>query len=804
MKIIGVDCPSCVYAIQRRLGQLNCVEKLHVDVNTGLAEVEYDGRLCKLKDIYSAIRDVGYDVYKEKLTVDLKGLDIDERIALDEAVSSTKGVLETRVSLSLDYGLVSYNPLDANRSEIEDLLWKYGVRVVDRAEVEVGFAEKTLLHRRILSFAIGFTVLASSMIAMLHGLHILEEALHLTAPPLAVIALLSNYDIIIRGSKSLARAVPTMDSLITLSSISTFTAGVLSLAGVLGYHGNLYPLSFFEASAGVIGFVGLGRYMEERLRRRALKSIKEYSSILKKKARVVHGNTVLEKYANDIQPGEVVEVRAGEVIPVDGVVVEGYGYVDESTFTGEPAPSLKKSDSRDPVLAGSFLLSGYIRVRATRVGDDTLFGYIIESVGEAELAKPRIARFADRAVGYFTWIVLALSLVTLIYWWLTTQNVQLAVFFMAAVLVVACPCALGIAIPMVISVSVLKLSRSGLLIRRGDVFERVLAAKVVLLDKTGTITHGKPVLRRVHIVKPINARDLLAYVCSVESRSEHPISTALMEKCREEGIETVDPADYVSFPGEGVYGVVNGVRVAVGNYELVAKRLGVEVNPEVHDLLNEIGSRGGTPVIVALNTEIAGIIEVGDKLRDEAREVVTELKRRGFVVGIASGDVEKNVLYYKNLLDLDLGFWGLKPSDKADLVRKLRESYGRVVFVGDGVNDAPAITVADVGVAMGTGAEISREVGDVVVTGNNLKTLIVLLDFARLVKKKMLENLVWAFVYNVALIPIAMGLLYHGYGVFISPQIAAAAMVLSDVSVVLNSLSVLRHRTEPCKIRCEG
>lgn len=349
----------------------------------------------------------------------------------------------------------------------------------------------------------------------------------------AVIAIVLNYDIVVRGLKSLIRAIPVMDSLIAISSISTLTAGVALITGFLHTYGNLHASSFFEASAGVIGFVGLGKYLEERLRKRAFKSLEKLAASLRSSVRVVSDKSVTEKPVAEVKMGEIVEVRAGEVIPVDGIVVEGLGYVDESSFTGEPVPHLKKGENRDPVLAGSLLQSGYLRVRATRVGSETLVAYVIETVREAESLKPRLARLADKIVGYFTWVVIAIALATLVYWSFIAKNPQLGVMFMATVLTVACPCALGIATPLVISIAVLKSSRSGALIRAGDVFERILNSDTVVFDKTGTLTVGKPTLVAVHITSNKNIQEVLENACAIESRSEHPLSHAIIEACLE-------------------------------------------------------------------------------------------------------------------------------------------------------------------------------------------------------------------------------------------------------------------------------
>ncbi|QOR94613.1 cadmium-translocating P-type ATPase [Thermosphaera chiliense] len=792
LKIIGIDCPSCVYAIERRLRSLGCVSSFKVEVSTGEAEVEYDDEKCLLKNVYEAVRDAGYDVYKEKMYFDLKSLSGEEAALLESKIRGLQGVFDAKISLT-GVATVVYNPLETTPEDVASRLVAYGAKPLTAvAEKSVSLGEKTLLYRRVASFIIGLTAVSLSMYSMLNGgvqgWGAVSEKLLL---PMAAAAIVLNYDIVARGLKSLLMLIPVMDSLIAVSVISTFTAGVASTIGLMHLHGGLHSSSFFEASAGVIGFVGLGKYLEERLRRRAFKSLEELASLLRGSVRVVVGDSVVEKPVSQLAPGEVVEVRAGEIIPVDGVVVEGSGYVDESSFTGEPVPRAKKAENRDPVLAGSVLNTGFLRVRATRVGGDLLIAQVIETVREAESVKPRLARLADKIVGYFTWIVLGLAAATFSYWSLLAGNLQMGVVFTAAVLTVACPCALGIATPLVVSIAVLKASRSGVLIRAGDVFEKILGSNTIVFDKTGTLTVGKPAVVKTHLLGNAGVESVLRMACSVESRSEHPLSRAIVEKCVSEKVEFPEPEEYVSIPGEGVYGLVEGIGVAVGNLEL-AERLGVPVSEKALRLVEEAGARGNTPVMVFINNEVEAVLEIGDVVKDEAASVVRALKERGFRVGLASGDVEASVKYYREALGLDFAYWGLKPRDKADLVRDMQRNGLKVVFVGDGLNDAPALAVADVGVAMGSGADVSKEAGDIVVLNNSLRTLTFLLDFSRLVKRKIVQNIAWAFAYNVVLIPLAMGVLYLSHRLFITPEMAAAAMILSDVSVLANALSVLR------------
>ena len=796
IKVVGVDCPSCVYAIESKVKSTGCVRSFKLNLSTGIAEMEYDEEKCFLRDLYIAIRDAGYDVYKERLYLDLKDLSAEGAPLLESRILKKKGVLDVKTSLATKMAIVMYNPLEAAREEVVSELKGLGAEpleeVFEREQRPLG---GLLLCRRLGSFVIGLVAIALSMVSMFAGeAQTLFWGAEAFTPFLAGLAISLNFDIVVRGWKSLSAALPIMDSLIALSVTSTFVAGLASLVGLLQLHGDLHASTFFEASAGVIGFIGLGKYLEERLRKRALGALEVLDTSLKGSVRAVVGESVIEKPLTEVKPGEVVEVRAGDVIPVDGIVVEGQGYVDESSFTGEPVPRFKRGETRDPVLAGSALLSGYLRVRATRIGSETLIAHLMEAVREAEYFKPKLARIADKVVGRFTWMVLGAALATFAYWWIVCGDLQWAVMFAAAVLTIACPCALGIATPLVISLAVLRSSREGILVRAGDVFERVLSSDVVIFDKTGTLTVGRPTLLAVHTVKEIDTRRVLRLACSLESRSEHPLAQAIIEGCAREGVRPIEPEEYVPIPGEGVYGVVEGVEVAVGSPKL-AFRLGVALSDAILDLVKSVGLRGRTPVLVMVGSEVVAVLEVGDAPRKEALQVVEDLKNRGYRVGLASGDVETSVAYYRELFKLDFAHWALKPSDKAELVRELQGRGHKVIFVGDGVNDAPAIGVANVGVAMGSGVEISREAGDVVLVGNDLRGLLLLLDLSKTVKKKAMQNIAWALVYNVALIPVAAGALFTSFHLFITPQLAALAMILSDISVVVNALTVLRSKT---------
>ncbi|MEM2854909.1 MAG: heavy metal translocating P-type ATPase [Desulfurococcaceae archaeon] len=795
IRVVGLDCPTCVYSIQRNLRRLEGFHSIEVDLSSGDAIIEYDLEKCSLRSIYRAVRDAGYDLLKERVLLALYELDESEVGVVESRISSIAGVIECRASPITKLVSITYNPLSISSNEVVSRVKSLGIRAIGFPQEALGEerGEGFPLLRRLAAFSIGLFVVLYATIGMHYELLPHYES-ELLLASLATVAVVMGFDVILKGLRALAKLSPTMDSLIALSASTTLITGIASVLGFIEWREGLHSTSFFEASAGVIGFVGLGKYLEERLRRRALGSLEDLAKTFYGKARVVGDNGVWEKDISSILPGEVVEVKAGEIIPVDGVVIEGWGYVDESSFTGEPMPRLKNADNRDPVLAGSILTSGYLKVRVTRATRDTVLYYIIETVREAQFYKPKIMRIADRVVGLLTWAVIAIAVFTLVYWWLLKHELALALMFSAAVLAVACPCALGISIPMAVSIAVLRAAKSGLLIRRGDVFERAIEVSTVLFDKTGTLTLGKPSIMRLHLTeKSIDEGQVLSYACSVESRSEHPISKAIINYCIENNIKTENLSDFIHMPGMGVVGFINNVRVAVGNLELM-NRLDISYNDEIIELVEEIGGNGFTAVLIAVGDRIAGVLEIGDVLKPEAENVIKELKMRGLKIGIVSGDTDVSVSYYSKILDLDLAFSELKPSEKAELIKDMQSRGERVMFVGDGVNDALAISSSFLGVAVGSGSEISRESGDLVLARSNLEDLVFFFKLSRAVRRKSVENLAWAFIYNAILIPVAAGLLYASHGIIIKPEAAALAMLFSDVSVILNAMTLLAKK----------
>uniref|UniRef100_A0A7J3Z7K7 Cation-translocating P-type ATPase n=1 Tax=Ignisphaera aggregans TaxID=334771 RepID=A0A7J3Z7K7_9CREN len=788
VRIVGVDCPSCVYGIEKRVASVRGVASFKADHVSGEAVIEYDSDLCSLSDIAKAIRDAGYDIEKDYLEL-YTSVEGEEAYYIESRIKRAPGVIDCRISTVSGIIRVLFNPYTTSREEIEEHLKRLGVEFTKKASERVRFGVTDTTQR--LAKLTAFTL---ALLAILyHNIGVVAISAHtplwsyrdLVLFSIATTVVVLNIDTISKGLKSLARLSPTMESLIALSSMSSY---LFSIAIALGFLGS--SETFFEASAGVLGFVGLGKYIEARLRGRASEAIERLGGFIKGRVRVIRGSSVEEVDVENTSPGDIVEFKSGERILVDGVTVEGWGYVDESTFTGETTPRFKSAEKRDPVFAGTVLVSGYIRVRVTRASRDTVLSHIVETVKESLFTKPRAQLIADKIVGYMTWVVIALSIVTFIYW-ATRSSIENATLFMASVLAVTCPCPLGIAIPMVYAIAAYRIASLGVVIRRGDVFERALKVDVAIFDKTGTLTVGRPAVERVVVLNGSEG-DVMSKVCSAESRSEHPLASAVLKFCRDRGYTFADPSRYDHIPGLGIVAEVSGEEVVIGSENLVIE-MGVAVPEDVKSLVVEYRRQGYTVVFVGLNKVLSGVILVRDSVREDAVRVVEFLKRRKVRTAIASGDSMDTVKAIARELKVDDAYSELTPDDKTQLVEELQRGGFKVMFVGDGVNDAGAIGKAFLGVAIGSGADIAKIAGDVVIMNEKLRDIETLITFSERVKRKSIENLAWAFIYNLTLVPIAMGVLHHT-GIVLRPEMAAIAMIASDISVVLNSLSLLKHK----------
>ncbi|MCD6300647.1 MAG: heavy metal translocating P-type ATPase, partial [Staphylothermus sp.] len=701
-KLIGVDCPSCVLAIRRSLSKLEQLIDFRIDSTTNEAIVTYDSEHVSTKDIVEAIRKAGYDVVKREIIFIIKNADNYEII--EEYLKKKTGVIRCYVSHVSGIIRVIINPYSITEKDVEKILSNLGFKAekiskehLKRLEVLEEQKSTRVLYRKIISFILGlFLVIyyGINLIGLKHPLWPISDSLGFI---ISSIVILLNIDLISKGYRALLLLAPVMDSLIALSTTTTY---IYSIAVMMG----LFPgaQAYFEASAGVLGFVSMGEYIESRLRSKAGEAIKKLMELQRSKVRVVRNGEVSILEPEEVRVGDIVEVKAGERIVVDGIVIDGEGWVDESTFTGEPVPVKKSSKRRDPVLAGTMLKQGFLRIKVTRVGEDTSLAHIIESVKRAQLSKPRIQRLADKIVGAMTWVVICISILTLVYW-LTVEpsNPGLAVMFAASVLVITCPCPLGIAIPLVISIAVSKATKLGLLIRDSRVFEKILSIDTVGFDKTGTLTVGEPVVEKIILYDEIELNKFLQLVCSIESRSEHIIGKTIMNFCRKNNVKILDPKSYEHVPGKGVIGIVDGIKIVIGSDKLL-NDLGAKIPRELEKQASKYRMSGKTVIYVYIGEKPAGLIVVGDKIRSEAPHVIKYIKNRMKAKTILlTGDNFETASIVAKELGIDDVYAELSPEQKSELIHKLQVEGRRVAYIGDGINDAVALTGSFLGIAMG-------------------------------------------------------------------------------------------------------
>ena len=605
----------------------------------------------------------------------------------------------------------------------------------------------------------------------------------------SVIALL-NRNFFRTGFKALAKRAPNMDSLIAIGSTAAYAYGVYVLYAMM-YHlgrGNMEHVThyahqlYFESAATILTLVTVGKYLEAKSKAKTSDALNKLIDLAPKTAIVLRGGVETEIPAEEVQRGDIVVIRPGAAIPADGTVLEGTGYVDQAAITGESMPVEKKPG--DPVISATINKNGAFRMEASRVGDDTTLSQIIRLVDEAGNSKAPIARLADKVSGVFVPIVIGIALLSAIAWLLLGKPFEFALSTAIAVLVISCPCALGLATPVAILVGTGKAAEQGILIKSAEALENLHAVDTVVLDKTGTITSGHPSVTDIFAG---DARELLRIAAAVESGSEHPLAEAVVERARRDGIIPPRAEQFKAVAGLGVRATVEGKTVLAGSAAFLAEH-GIAVDPGTREACERFAAQGKTPLLFALNGAVLGAMAAADTVRTSSKEAVRRLRAAGVKVVMLTGDNKVTAEAVRAEVGIDEAIAGVLPTEKEAHVRRLMEEGRRVAMVGDGINDAPALTRATIGIAIGAGTDIAIESADVVLMKDSLLDVVTAMELSRAVVKNIHMNLFWAFFYNVLGIPIAAGALYPAFGLTLSPMIGSAAMSFSSVSVVLNAL----------------
>jgi Cu+-exporting ATPase len=762
------------------------------------AAVDYDDAQTSAADLVRAVRAVGYQSDTTSVTFAVDDLHYAASVAgLEHALAALSGVLRASANQATETVTVDYVPGAVTAAELERAVVAAGFHLAAPIDAADPIARERLARAREIrvlgrKFAVAAVATVVAMAGSMLFMHSRAANAALALVTFPVLAW-SGRQFFTGAWSGFRHRTADMNTLI---AVGTGAAYLYSLAATLvpgqfaraGLPADVY----FEAAAAIIAFILLGRLLEARAKGQTSEAIHRLVALQPHTAHRVHEAKVVDVEAESLEPGDHVLVKPGERIPVDGVVTEGSSPVDESMLTGEPMPVLKRAG--DEAIGGTVNTTGSLTLRATRVGKDAALAQIVQLVEHAQASKAPIQGLADRVAGVFVPVVLALAIAAFVIWFDVGPQPALvfATVALVSVLVIACPCALGLATPTALLVGTGKAAEHGILIRGGEALEALTRVQTVLLDKTGTLTEGRPTVTDVVAAPGTAEAQMLTWVASLEQRSEHPLSRAILAAAQDRRIGLLPVDAFTALEGRGVRGTVDGrVVEAISLHEARGRNLPLGALGQEADRL---AGAGKSVVVVAVNGAASGVIAIADPVKATTKDAVSFLKARGLAVAMVSGDARSTAEVVARQVGIDRVYADVAPAEKAALVRKLQADGQRVAMVGDGINDAPALAQADVGIAIGTGTDIAMEASDVTLIRGDVRGVVVAFDLARRTMTTIRQNLFWAFIYNILGIPIAAGVLYPLLGVLLSPVIASAAMAWSSLSVVLNSLTLRRFK----------
>ncbi|API92958.1 heavy metal translocating P-type ATPase [Virgibacillus pantothenticus] len=781
--VTGMTCAACSNRIEKVLNKMDGVEA-QVNLTTEKANLDFDPEKVSLEAITEKIGKLGYGVETEKVEYDITGMTCaacSNRI--EKVLSKQQGVTQATVNLANETAVIEYQPSLVGEDKFIGLIEKLGYHAQPKANKEEKQSNKEKQIQRMKTKLIISAILSIPLLVTMLD-HLFGLSLpHIFMNPWFQFALATPVQFIIgwqfyEGAyKNLRNKAANMDVLVALGTSAAYFYSLYEAIKTIGNPGYA-PHLYFETSAILITLILFGKYLETKAKSKTTQAISKLLNLQAKQARVIRNGEEMMIPVEEVIRGDRLIVKPGEKIPVDGVVVKGRTAVDESMLTGESLPVEK--DLEDTVIGATMNKNGTIEMEATKVGKDTALASIVKVVEDAQGSKAPIQRLADVISGYFVPIVVGIAILTFIIWisFVTPGELESALVASIAVLVIACPCALGLATPTSIMVGTGKAAEQGILFKGGEHLERTHQLEAIIFDKTGTITKGKP-----EVTDFTGNDDVLQLVASAEKSSEHPLAEAIVANAVEKDLELLDTEDFEAIPGHGISAKINGKTILVGTRSLMDQHNIAYQNEEA--AMQSFEANGKTAMLIAVDGTFKGIIAVADTVKETAKEAISQLKNEGLEVIMLTGDNERTANAIAKQVGIDHVIAQVLPEEKADKVKMIQEMGKHVAMVGDGINDAPALAVADIGIAIGTGTEVAIEAADVTILGGELLLIPKAIKASHATIKNIRQNLFWAFAYNTAGIPIAaIGLL--------APWIAGAAMAFSSVSVVSNSLRLKR------------
>ncbi|HBV85482.1 MAG TPA: heavy metal translocating P-type ATPase [Desulfosporosinus sp.] len=823
LPVQGMSCAACVAKVEKTLETMTGVQEVHVNLLSGKAAVTYESNQAGVPQMVKMIQDIGYEVPEEEVLLTVRGMSCAACVAkVEKAVKGMPGVTLVVVNLPAESAKVKFYPGAVDKTRIKKEIQALGYEVSEKVTGQEALDREKEARQKELRFQtrnmwIAWPLAILVMIGMFRDMWIfpyfVPEFLGnvyvlwaLTTP----IAFIPGWQFFKHSWNGLKRGATDMNLLYAtgigaayiIATINTFWPDA-------GFGGR--GAAFFESAALLTAFIVLGRYLEALTRGRTSEAIRNLMSLQAKTARVIRNGEEVEIAADEVEIGDIVIVRPGESIPVDGEVTDGYSAVDEAMITGESMPVEKRAGSQ--VTGATINKTGSFKFRATRVGSETALAQIIKMVEDAQASKAPIQKLADFVAGHFIAGVHVLALIVFFFWFfigyasffspasqfiLSPYNLaEVGVFGFALLLsvttlIISCPCALGLATPSAIMAGTGKGAENGILFKGADAVEASSKLNAVVFDKTGTLTKGEPSVTDVYATEGFIREDVLRLAAITEKPSEHPLGEAIVRGAKEEGLSVGDTDDFEAIPGHGVRAIYQGQTILLGN-----RRLMQQQNIDIGNLskkMEQLEEEGKTAMLMAIDNKAAGIIAVADILKENAKVAVERLQQMGVQVAMITGDNRRTAEAIARQVGIKTVLAEVLPQDKAAEVIKLQEKGLNVAMVGDGINDAPALAQANVGIAIGSGTDVAKETGDIILIKDDIRDVVGAIEIGRATMRKIKQNLVWAFVYNITGIPLAAGILYPFTGLLVSPELASFFMAMSSVSVTMNTLLLKRYQ----------
>ena len=810
--IEGMHCASCVLSVNKTFEREDGVETVDADLATNKLHITVNPKKISYDEMDSIVRNLGFELHSDEVTLRIEGMHCAScTMNVENFLIRLDGIFDVKADLTSGTAFVRYDKSKVTIDDMEEVINKLGFELLG-IDGQTEIDEEELYRQDLASkrnrIIVGLFFSAVLMILMYSGwdplmglTHHIHQSTGIDISSMGLLSLLVSIlpflyvslPILKAGINGLMHKNLNMDVMYSMGIIVAYGSSILGTFGIVLDH----TFMFYESAVMLPSFLMIGRYLEAKAKKKTSDSIRELIGLQPTVATLVEvdeNNEIISQ--KEVQIAEIsledkLLVKPGDKIPVDGKVIGGESYVDESMINGEPIPKVKKDG--EEVFAGTINQDGVLIISALKIGSETVLSNIIRLVEKAQSSRPPVQKFANTIVSYFIPVILTIAIVVFCIWYFVLGATLLfSLTCLISILVVACPCALGLATPTAVTVGVGRAAEFGILIKNGDTLENAGQIDVAAFDKTGTITEGKPEVDDV-IAYGISDDELIVIAASVEQNSNHPIAKAIVRKA--EGLELMNTADFENVTGKGIKAEIEGKTVLAGN-RLLMENNDVDLSDDVLNTYAELENQSKTIILLAVDVDVRGIISLSDKVKSNSKRTIEELHKMGIETYMLTGDNESTALSVAKGVGIDNVKAGILPENKLDIVQNIQSNgTKKVLFTGDGINDAPALTQADIGVAMGNGTDIAMESGDVVVMEGDLENVVAAVQFSKKVMRRIKENIFWAFAYNSILIPVAAGVLYPNFGIMFKPEFAGLAMALSSVTVI--SLSLLLKRYVP-------